>query len=118
MDFSKMLNKIMRRTERDVALVGVMLGSVAAMSKLFPVIEHYSTLHVYFYNGGWMGWENAPCTRAECHWRHFLKWYHGKPQSDTYVMSHDQGSTMFRRADVCTYEIRYGERVKKKGTAE
>lgn len=111
------LKKVLRRTERDVAFAGVMLGSVAAMSKLFPVMEKWCELTVHFYGGHDMSWIAVPWEHDFAAWRDFQKWYHGRPQSDCYVMWFKSGHQMFRRVDIRAYSIRWGERVKKE-TAE
>lgn len=116
MDFNELLNKVIRRTERNVAVAGAMVGSVNAMAKLFPVMEHYSTLAVVFYGGRWQSWGCVAAEPPRDPWRDFLKWYHGRPQSECYVMEHREGCNMFRRADIQVYSIQRGERVKKETT--
>lgn len=116
MDFNELLNKVIRRTERNVAVAGAMVGSVAAMSKLFPTMEHYSTLKVTFYGGHWLSWDCVASEPLTGPWNDFLKWYHGRPQSASYVVHHREGSNMFRRADLQWYSIQRGERVKKETT--
>lgn len=106
------IRRIGKRTERDLAFAGAMVGSVQAMSKLFPVMEGYSTLWVTFYTNDWQSWVCAPVAREACPWRDFLKWYHGRPQSASYVMRHTNGQTMFNRKDVRGYEIKWAEREK------
>lgn len=118
MDFQATLNKILRRTGRDVALAGAMCGSVSAMSKLFPTMEGYSTLTVLFYKGNGMEWTKAPVAAHSGAWNDFVRWYHGRPQSKSYVMPHKQGSQMFRRCDIRAYAIFYGERKQSSGDAE
>lgn len=105
-----LLDKLLRRTKRDVALAGAMCGSVSAMSKLFPKIEKYSTLAVYFYGGSSLDWTWAPVVPGPSAFQDFLRWYHGRPQSECYVMVSRQGSTMFRRCDIRGYAITNGER--------
>lgn len=112
MSFRSLLNKVLRRAELNVAVAGAMVGSVSAMSKLFPVMEGYSELGVRFYNGGVSYWTCAPVAREECPWRDFLKWYHGRPQSESYVMRYKDGCAMFNRKDVRSYSIHWAERVK------
>lgn len=111
-----LLRRLIKRTERDVALAGAMVGSVTAMAKLFPTIEHYSTLKVSFYGGLWSSWDawrddGTPPTDA---WQDFLRWYHGRPQSETYVFRHKWGMNMIRRCDIRCYDISHGEREKAK----
>lgn len=110
MDFKKTLSKLLKRTESNVALAGAMVGSVAAVSRLFPPIEHYSTLQVTYYGGSWQTWTATSKEPLSGYWRDFLKWYHGRPQSESYVMRNREGCDMFRRCDVRSYVIRYGER--------
>lgn len=110
MNIQSMLSKLTRRLERDVAVAGAMVGSVAAMQKLFPRMEGYCRLTVSFYQGGSHWWEYSPCARPVAPWRDFQKWYHGRPQSVAYVMASRDGSTMFQRKDIATYSIIYGER--------
>lgn len=110
MDLHAILNKMIRRTSRDVALAGAMVGSVAAMQKLFPVMEGYSTLRVDFYGDAWTSWVCAPCKPHSGVWRDFQKWYHGRKQSDAYVMRMKDGEQMMKRSDIRFYRISYGER--------
>lgn len=113
MIFEKALNKILRRTELNVALAGAMLGSVTAISKLFPVMEHFSLLRVTLDNGAWRQWECVSTERLLNPWRDFLRWYHGRPQSSAYVMRLRDGADMIRREDIRAYSIRHGEREQK-----
>jgi hypothetical protein len=110
----KLLDKILRRTERDVALAGVMLGSVAAMSKLFPEMEKYRTLKVHFYGGDWKSWDcwREDGTDPTDAFQDFRRWYHGRPQSSCYVMRHNNGENMVKRCDIRAYDIVKGERKK------
>lgn len=110
--WNALLGRILRRSRRDVALAGAMVGVVSSMQKLFPVIERYSKLTVTFYDGRYLWWEYAPCERPSGVWNDFLKWFHGRPQSETYVMRYKDGSNMFRRCDIRTYTIVYAEREK------
>jgi hypothetical protein len=111
---NEILQKILRRTKRDVAFAGAMVGSVSAMSKLFPEIEKYGRLTVYFYGGGNVWWEWTPCKKHSNPWRNFTKWYHGRPQSESYVMTASDGASfMFRRSDIRSYQTEYGEREKR-----
>ena len=108
------LKRFLRRTERDVALAGVMVGSVSAMAKLFPVVERYRTLRVHFYPGGytsWEAWRDDGGEPVEA-FRDFLRWYHGRPQSDCFVMRGKGFEQMFRRCDIRSYEIASAERYK------
>lgn len=116
MDFSRMLNKVMRRTELNVAVAGAMIGSVSSMAKLFPVMEKWTKLNVYFNDGNGLAWLNAPWNPNVPAWRDFIKWYHGRPQSECYVMYTDDGLRMFLRKDIRGYQIENGERVKKETT--
>lgn len=113
MNITDTLKKMLRRTERDVLIAGAVLGSVSAMSKLYPVMEGCSTLKVTFYGGGWVSWDCIPAKPEMQPWNDFLKWYHGRPQSEAYVQRYRTGSQMFRRCDVRGYSINYVERVKK-----
>jgi hypothetical protein len=112
--FRSLLNRVLRRTELNVAMAGAMVGSVAAMQKLFPVTEHYGRLTLHLYNGESMWWEYTSPVPAIGPWKRFLRWYHGRPESDCFVMRHREGSDMVRRVDIRSYEIRQGEREKKK----
>ena len=115
---NKLLEKVLRRTKRDVALASAMVGSVSAMQKLFPEIEKYTRLTIQMDNGSLFGWERRGVQGAGV-WRDFLGWYHGRPQSAHYVMkSMDQGHwkwTMFRRFDIRNYAVQDGEREKENG---
>ena len=113
MNISTIIKRFVRRAELNVAVAGAMVGSVAAMSKLFPTVEHYSTLKVVFYNGSWNSWDCTADGPLRDPWRDFLRWYHGRPQSAYYVMRHHEGSNMFRRCDLLAYDIRHGEREKR-----
>lgn len=96
-----------------MAIAGAVLGSVTAMSKLVPappVMEGYSTLWVTFYGKEWQSWICSPVERQACPWRDFLKWYHGRQQSESYVMRYKDGQTMFNRRDIRTYAIKWAER--------
>lgn len=108
------LEKILRRTKRDVALAGAMVGSIKALEVLLPQTESFGRLTVHFYGGGVRWWEWTPCPKGGTPWREFLRWYHGRPQSDSYVQPHTEGSTMIRRRDIMSYETYYGEREKSK----
>lgn len=116
MNITDTLKKMLRRTERDVLIAGAALGSVSAMSKLFPVMEGCSTLRVIFNDGGWVSWDCVPVNASARPWNDFLKWYHGRPQSEAYVMRYKDGSRMFKRCDVRWYSINYAERVKETRT--
>lgn len=110
MTFQGLLDKVLKRTSRDIAFAGAMVGSVSAMSKLFPVMEGYSTLYVTYRDGRWHSWVVSPVKREDCYWRDFLKWYHGRPQSGCYVMRLSDGCEMFLRADIRSYSIKWAER--------
>lgn len=119
MDFRKLLDKVLRRTELNLAVAGAMVGSVQAMAKLFPETEQYSNLRVRLYKGGsWdldcIGANGAPVDP----WKAFLRWYHGRPQSDCFVMRYADGSSMIRRQDIESYTITNGTRAKRNGAAE
>ena len=110
MNLRAILERLTKRTSRDLAVAGALVGSVAAMGKLFPAMERYTTLRVEFYSDRWQEWSVAPCDDASAPWRAFVKWYHGRPQSDSFVMHHRTGCTAFNRKDIRGYFINYGER--------
>jgi hypothetical protein len=115
LNFLDSLKGVMRRTERNVALAGAMVGSVKAMESLFPAMEHYDRLTVKFYSGGSIWWEAFADEPVRGPWNHFLKWYHGR-QSECFVMRHKKGSDMIRRVDIRSYSILTG--IREKGTNE
>lgn len=48
-------------------------------------------------------------------WKKFLKWFHGKPSKEYYVMPLKDGSWMFYRKDLISYQIQlrtYNKEVK------
>lgn len=117
MNFATMFNKVIGRVERDVAVAGAMVGSVSAMSKLFPALERLRTLRLDFYGSPgyqmWDCWRDDGADPTDA-FQDFLRWYHGRPQSECYVMRHKQGCNMVKRCDIRSYSITKGERKKER----
>lgn len=107
------LRRILRRTDRDVAIAGAVVGAVAKIAAAVPVTETYSELRLTFRDDkGWQSWTVAPCARQDGVWNEFIKWFHGREQSDYFVMHTITGQNRVPRAEIRHYDITYGERRK------
>lgn len=71
--------------------------------------EPRSSLTIHLEGGEEVGWTAVPGKRGDGCWNKFLKWYHGRPKSRSFVMDYKEGSHMVRRKDIKRYEIRYWE---------
>lgn len=104
----KLLNRVLRRTGKDVALATAAIKAVGTVAKFIPPPPApRSTLTLYLDDGVEIGWTAVPCERGDGSWNSFLKWYHGRQKSRTYVVNATDATTMIRRKDIRRYTITY-----------
>lgn len=102
------LRKLLGRTNRTLTLASAAVATVSAVQSIVPAKVPKSRLTLRCSDmERW--WTASNAKRNTGVWKPFLKWYHGRPQSDCYVFEHRDGSDMVRRVDILDYNIRYFE---------
>ena len=68
----------------------------------FSDLPFINKLVVHFDDSKWLSWEVEVKTDTDIikPWIKFHKWYFGRPQSDTFTISHRSGFTMFKRENI------------------
>lgn len=74
-------------------------------SKESPKPNPRSTLVVRLRDGSTLAWDFMPLKPGAAPWRDFLRWLHGRPQSEGFVMRTADGETYFKRVDIARYTI-------------
>lgn len=97
-DFRKMLDKIIGRTDKHVAAATRLIKAIT-----FVRVQH---LYVYFKRGKPYSWTARGMADGENGWRDFQKWFHGRPQSSSFVIRHSEGLHCILRSEITGYEIR------------
>jgi hypothetical protein len=70
-----------------------------------PEVKPYTQLRLHYPNGRTVDWSVQPWDGKEDPWRNFLRWFHGRPQSQTFVMLHKNGQTGIIRSNIQMYDI-------------
>lgn len=110
--FRKLLDRVTRRSSRRIAMAESAIKAIEKTAKWVPApkpLVAHSSLTLWLPDDETLSWTATNSKRGDRSWNHFLKWYHGRQQSRSFVLEHREGSSMVRRKDIRRYEIRYWE---------
>ena len=71
-------------------------------------LHRRSVLRVHLRDGRTLSWEANLGLDQEpsAHWREFIVWFHGRPQSLSYAIFHRDGQAGLLRSEIKGYDIR------------
>jgi hypothetical protein len=71
-------------------------------------LHHRTVLRVHLRDGSTLAWQSDLKLDQEpsAHWREFIVWFHGRPQSLSYTIFHRDGQAGLLRSEIKGYDIR------------